>query len=225
MAEYEIVAEMVGTASAPTHISGTQVIKTLWLPDGKQSGDFRVLMSFDTPNPGSVWADLIDRDAKKLWRGPIMEPYGFDVITEFNVPVPQLGFSVRRWESGNLALTLTRFIIYRSTVAPPPPPSEPKGIITLCQINNRSCPDAGTAPPNQEISVIMEMRNDGADGEFRFYVKDQHGTELSKEPDLTYKNVKSGETWRVEKSITQNLNFTMPGYNIINGKVELYKQI
>ena len=100
-----------------------------------------------------------------------------------------------------------------------------KGEITLCNMNELSCPNCGLAPPGKEIIVIAEMKNIGDElGEFRFYIRDKDtGAILSKEPDLTYKNVAAGETWRVVKSLLVNLNFNMPNKKF-NGLLEIIRQ-
>lgn len=100
-----------------------------------------------------------------------------------------------------------------------------KGEITLCKINELSCPNCGQSPPGKEITVIAEMRNVGnKTGEFRFYIVDKDtGATLSKEPDFTYKNVGAGATWRVEKSLLVNLNFNMPNKKF-NGLLKIIRQ-
>lgn len=101
---------------------------------------------------------------------------------------------------------------------------EAEGKIIAHNINKLPCPNCGEAKEGQEIEVIMGMKNIGdAEGEFRFYIHDQDGNELSKEPDFTYKNVKPGDTWGVHKTLTTNLNFKMLN-KPINGKVELRRQ-
>ena len=99
-----------------------------------------------------------------------------------------------------------------------------KGVITMCNINALPCPDCGNAKEGVEISVVSEMRNDGGDAEFRFYIYDLAGNELSKEPDVTYKNVASGATWKIEKSLLVNLNFNMPN-KILDGELKLVRQV
>ena len=99
-----------------------------------------------------------------------------------------------------------------------------KGEITLCNINALPCPDCGNAEKYAEIDVIAEMKNIGnKEGEFRFYILGYDGVELSKEPDYSYKNVKAGENWRVEKSLLANLNFEMLN-RTLNGKLKLVRQ-
>ena len=99
-----------------------------------------------------------------------------------------------------------------------------EGKIIAHNINKLPCPDCGEAKEGQEIEVIMGMKNMGAqEGEFRFYIYDQDGNELSKEPDFTYKNVKPGDTWGVHKTLLTNLNFDMIN-KTLNGRVELRRQ-
>ena len=103
-----------------------------------------------------------------------------------------------------------------------------KGRITLCNINALSCPNCGTAEEGTEIEVIAEMENEGGSvGKFRFYIYDQDGNELSKEPDLpfpfSYKSVEAGATWKVEKTLLTNLNFNMIAKDL-NGELRLYRQ-
>lgn len=216
MVEYELIYEWSGLETVTTP-PGTKVIKTAWLPTDKQTGDYRVLMTFDTPYPYSMWGDLIDRDGKELWRGLIEESHSFNVITEFHAE-NQAGFSVRRWESGNLPLTLTRLNVYwKPTII-----EEAKGEITLCNINGSSCPNCGQANSGDEISVIAEMKNVGAvKGKFMFYVLDQHGNELSKAGGIGYKDVDAGETWKVTPASWDDLDFDMPASAIIEGHLKL----
>ena len=107
---------------------------------------------------------------------------------------------------------------------------EAEGKIIAHNINKLPCPDCGEAKEGQEIEVIMGMKNMGSvEGEFRFYIYDQDGNELSKEPDMpigptAYKNVKPGATWGVYKTLTTNLNFKMLN-KTLNGRVELRRQI
>lgn len=103
-----------------------------------------------------------------------------------------------------------------------------KGVITLCNINALSCPNCGTAEEGTEIEVIAEMENEGGSvGKFRFYIYDQDGNELSKEPDLpfpfSYKSVEAGATWKVEKTLLTNLNFNMIAKDL-NGELRLFRQ-
>lgn len=101
-----------------------------------------------------------------------------------------------------------------------------KGKIITCNINSLSCPNCGSAPEGASISVIAEMENVGNEtGDFRFYILDQDGNELSREPDFTYKSVKVGEKWKVEKTLVENLNFDMPTQSIVNGKLELRRRV
>ena len=101
---------------------------------------------------------------------------------------------------------------------------EPKGKIIAHNINKLPCPDCGSAKVGQEIEVIMGMKNIGdTEEEFRFYIYDQDGNELSKEPDFTYKNVKAGDTWGVSKTLLTNLNFKMLN-KTLNGRVELRRE-
>ena len=68
------------------------------------------------------------------------------------------------------------------------------------------------------------MKNTGNKlGEFRFYIYDQDGHVLSKEPDFSYKNVAAGATWKVTKTLTTNLNFKMLN-KLLNGELKLVKQ-
>lgn len=104
-----------------------------------------------------------------------------------------------------------------------------EGKIIAHNINKLPCPDCGEAKEGQEIEVIMGMKNMGSvEGEFRFYIYDQDGNELSKEPDMpigptAYKNVKPGATWGVHKTLLTNLNFEMLN-KTLNGRVELRRQ-
>ena len=103
-----------------------------------------------------------------------------------------------------------------------------KGVITLCNINALSCPNCGTAEEGTEIEVIAEMENEGGSvGKFRFYIYDQDGNELSKEPDLpfpfSYKSIEAGATWKVEKTLLTNLNFNMIAKDL-NGELRLFRQ-
>ena len=104
------------------------------------------------------------------------------------------------------------------------PPDLGEGKIIAHNINKLPCPNCGSAEEGEEIEVIMEMKNIGEEeGEFRFYIYDQDGNELSREPDYTYKNVEAGDTWRVIKTLTTNLNFDMID-KTLNGKVKLVRQ-
>jgi len=97
-------------------------------------------------------------------------------------------------------------------------------VIIACNINKLPCPNCGNANEGDEIEVIMGMSNHSdEDGEFRFYIYDQDGNELSREPDVTYKNVKAHETWGVSKTLTTNLNFKMIN-KTLNGTVKLVKK-
>lgn len=101
---------------------------------------------------------------------------------------------------------------------------EAEGKIIAHNINKLPCPNCGEAKEGQEIEVIMGMKNIGdAEGEFRFYIYDQDGGELSKEPDFSYKNINAGDTWGVSKTFTTNLNFKMLN-KTLNGRVELRRQ-
>lgn len=101
----------------------------------------------------------------------------------------------------------------------------PHGEITRCTINGLECPNCGVAKSGREIEVDVWMKNMSQnDGEFRFYIYDQNGKELSKEPDWTYKNIKAGEYWNVKKTYTTNLNFNMID-KILNGDIKIVKQI
>ena len=101
----------------------------------------------------------------------------------------------------------------------------PKGEITYCNINTQPCPNCGTAGIGKEIVVVAEMKNVGkAMGKFKFYIYDQDGKILSKEPDVfEYKDVNPGATWRVTKTWTTNLNFEMLN-KALNGELNLARQ-
>jgi len=124
--EYELIASD-SAGKAVEEPSGTQVIKELSIPAGKQSGDYKVRMEFHTPYPGSVIADLVDQNDDRIW---------LDVV--FTTPfTKEATFSrdnlttlkVRRHESGNLPLTSTTFELYWKP--PPAPPPEEIGDLGL----------------------------------------------------------------------------------------------
>ena len=130
------------------------------------------------------------------------------------------GQIIAPWDDASLNADVLRTIEQCSQ-----PPTEAKGKIIAHNINKLPCPDCGEAKEGQEIEVIMGMKNMGnARGEFRFYIYDQDGNELSKEPDFTYKNINAGDTWGVHKTLTTNLNFNMLN-KTLNGRVELRRQI
>ena len=66
-----------------------------------------------------------------------------------------------------------------------------------------------------EIDVIATMKNEGGDlGEFRFYLLDENGNTIDKEPDTSYKDVVASATW------TQNLTsvwkpWDMPDHDVV----------
>jgi len=75
-----------------------------------------------------------------------------------------------------------------------------------------------------EIDVKVTMKNEGgALGEFRFYLLDENGDTIDKEPDTSYKNIAAGGTW------TQNLSshwkpWDMPDHDVVLG-LDLRRQV
>lgn len=163
----------------------------------------------EVPKEKNEWI-CVSPNAKKVgvFRPGKMPPHNWDLTFKL----------ICKTESGEIEVDEKHHII--KLLLPP----GPKGKITAHNINKLPCPNCGEAKEGQEIDVIMSMKNIGdEEGEFRFYIYDQDGNELSKEPDFTYKNIKAGKTWGVSKTLTTNLNFDMIN-KTLNGKVVLRRQ-
>jgi len=65
-----------------------------------------------------------------------------------------------------------------------------------------------------EIDVTATMKNEGgALGEFRFYLLDENGNTIDKEPDTYYKNIAAGVSWT--QKLTSNLKpWDMPDHDV-----------
>jgi len=74
-----------------------------------------------------------------------------------------------------------------------------------------------------EIDVTATMKNEGgALGEFRFYLLDENGNTINKEPDTYYKNVAAGAIWT--QKLTSFLHpWNMPNHNVVL-KLDLRRQ-
>lgn len=153
----------------------------------------------------------------------------YDVDNDGDINYDEVKQAGRDYNAGIITLDEINFVVACWELPFPNinnkcPLAEATGEIIACNINEMPCPNCGNANAGQEISVIASMQNIGeVKGKFRFYIYDQDGKELSKEPDLQYKDVEPGDTWGVEKSWTQNLNFNMPSNAIINGQLKLVK--
>lgn len=169
-----------------------------------------------------TWTQKLYRDNVKIFEWSMEAPSWWECMYWFigNGELSKNGnYRWEIWGVGNLLQTYN-FTVINS----PEDRGEAEGEIITHFINGLPCPDCGEAKEGQEIEVIMGMKNiGGVEGEFRFYIHDQYGNELSKEPDFTYKNVKAGNTWEVHKTLTTNLNFKMLN-EVLNGRVELRRQ-
>ena len=77
---------------------------------------------------------------------------------------------------------------------------------------------------DDEIDVIATMKNEGGDtGEFRFYLLDENGDTIDKEPDTYYKDVAAGATWT--KTLTSKFKpWDMPDHDVVL-KMDLRREV
>ena len=75
-----------------------------------------------------------------------------------------------------------------------------------------------------EIDVTATMKNEGGDlGEFRFYLLDENGDTIDKEPDASYKNVAASATW-AQKLTSEWKPWDMPDHDVVL-KMDLRRQV
>ena len=106
---YELIASD-NTPKTVKEPSGTLTIKELDIPAGKQSGDYKVKLSFTTPYPGSVIARLLDQDGNEKW-GDVIISSPYEKEKEFHSD-NLTKLIVERRDSGNLDLTSNTFEVY-----------------------------------------------------------------------------------------------------------------
>ena len=106
---YELIASD-NTPKTVKEPSGTLTIKELDIPAGKQSGDYKVKLSFTTPYPGSVIARLLDQDGNEKW-GDVIISSPYEKEKEFHSD-NLTKLVVERRDSGNLDLTSNTFEVY-----------------------------------------------------------------------------------------------------------------
>ncbi len=94
--------------------------------------------------------------------------------------------------------------------------SAPKGKIT-----NIDAP--AELGEGDEIDVTAIMKNEGGTlGEFRFYLLDENGNTIDKEPDTYYKNIAAGASWT--QKLTSNWKpWDMPDHDVVL-KLDLRRQ-
>ena len=111
--DYELIASD-NTPKTVKEPSGTQTIKELDIPVGKQSGDYKVKLSFTTPYPRSVIARLLDQDGNEIW-GDVITSSPYTKEIEFHSD-NLTKLVVERRDSGNLDLTSNTFEVYRKKI-------------------------------------------------------------------------------------------------------------